>query len=68
MVRKYAGPLLPGKKSAYVRGARKNQPRKTKAKVGLNKVEKNQVKDIVASRKELKYTSYWYNHDNYDPS
>lgn len=67
MPRKYAGPLLPGKKSAYVRGARKNQPRKSKAKVGLNKVEKNQVKKIVASRKELKYCPSWINYDVYNP-
>jgi len=39
----------------------------TKAK-GLTTIEKKQVKSIVASRKELKYTSYWYNHDNYDPN
>lgn len=67
MPRKYAGPLLPGKKSAYVRGARKNQPRKSKAKVGLNKVEKKQVKNIIASRKEHKYCPNWKRYDYYDP-
>lgn len=68
MPRKYSGPLMPGKKSAYVKGARKNKPRRAKSKVGLNTVEKKQVKNIVASRKELKYTNYWYNYDNYNPA
>lgn len=68
MPRKYSGPLMPGKKSAYVKGARKNKPRRAKSKVGLNTVEKKQVKKIVASRKELKYTNYWYNYDNYNPA
>lgn len=54
MPRKYSGPLMPGKKSAYVKGARKNKP-----KGGLNKTEKKQTKKIVdaAIKKEhvLKY-------------
>lgn len=69
MVRKYAGPLMPGKRSAYVKGARKNRRRRPAAKKGgLNKIEKKQVKGIIASRKELKYCPVWINHDHYDPA
>lgn len=41
--------------------------RKSKARkrAGLNKVEKKQVKKIVASRKESKYCPNWYNYDNF---
>jgi len=36
-------------------------------KAGLNKVEKKQVKTIIAARKELKYCPNWRNYDHYDP-
>ena len=69
MPRKYAGPLQPGKRSAYVKGARKNRRRRPAAKKGgLNKIEKKQVKGIIAARKELKYCPNWRNHDHYDPA
>lgn len=45
---------------------RKRQNRKP-VKKGLTNVEKKQVKSIVAKRKELKYSRYWYNYDNFDP-
>ena len=67
MPRKYHGPLQPGKRSAYVKGTRANKKR-THRRTGLNKIEKKQVKSIIAKRKELKYTNYWYNYDFYDPS
>lgn len=68
MPRKYAGPLQPGKRSAYVKGARKNKPRPRSAGKGLNKVEKKQVKDIILRKKEFKYSPKWINYDNYDPA
>lgn len=42
--------------------------RKAPRKTGLNKVEKKQVKTIIASRKELKYCPNWINYDHYDPA
>jgi len=65
--RMYAGPLQKGKKSAYVKGSRKNKPR-TASKSGLNVKEKTQVKRIIASNKELKYCPAWINYDHYDPA
>ncbi len=52
MPRKYAGPLQPGKRSAYVKGARKNRRKTTK---GLSKTEKKQVQSIVNRNLETKY-------------
>lgn len=43
----------------------KKRPRTAPAKMGLNKIEKKQVKGIIAQRKELKYCPAWYNHDHY---
>lgn len=70
MARKYSGPLQPGKRSAYVKGTRTNKrrPKSAPAKKGLNKVEKKQVKDIIANKKEFKYSPKWINYDNYDPA
>lgn len=39
-----------------------------KKRAGLNKVEKKQVKTIIAARKELKYCPVWRNYDHYDPA
>ena len=39
--------------------------RARKRKVGLNKVEKKQVKSIVSSRKEDKYCPAWYQYDDF---
>ena len=33
--------------------------------MGLNNLEKKQVKTIIAKRKESKYCPAWYNHDHY---
>ena len=68
--RKYAGPLQPGKRSAYVKGTRagKRRPKSAPAKRGLNKVEKKQVKAIIANKKEFKYSPKFINYDNYDPA
>lgn len=44
--------------------AKKQRPRK----VGLNTVEKKQVKNIIAAKKEFKYSPKWINYDNYDPA
>lgn len=41
------------------------RPRTAPAKMGLNNLEKKQVKGIIAQRKELKYCERWYNHDHY---
>ena len=41
------------------------RPRTAPAKMGLNNLEKKQVKGIIAKRKELKYCERWYNHDHY---
>lgn len=41
------------------------KPVKSKSKRGLNKVERKQVKSIVASRKEFKYCPNWYAYDDY---
>lgn len=66
MPRKYAGPLQQGKRSAYVKGMRKNTKKTTTTKkTGLNKVEKKQVKKIISSRKESKYCPNWFAYDDY---
>lgn len=51
---------------------RKNRkPRKagrtktTKKKTGLNNLEKRQVKDIIANRKEFSYSPGWFNYGNF---
>lgn len=46
----------------------KKRPRTAPAKMGLNKVEKKQVKGIIANRKELKYCSDIITYDHYDPA
>ena len=67
MPRKYSGPLMPGKKSAYVPRTRKN-----KSRAGLNKTEKKQTKKIVdaAIKKEhvLKYFDSASNEDAVSPA
>lgn len=40
-----------------------HKKRKYTKKVGLNKVEKKQVKTIIANRKEFKYCPVWYLYD-----
>ena len=42
-----------------------NSKRKRKAKTGLNKVEKKQVKQIIATRKEFKYCPNWFAYDDF---
>lgn len=37
-------------------------------KDGLTTEEKKEVKDIIANKKELRYSNYWINYDNYDPA
>lgn len=59
MVRKYAGPLQRGKRSAKVPSS------KSKSKKGLNKVEKKEVKDIIAIKKEVRYCNKWFSYDDY---
>lgn len=71
MPRKYAGPLQRGKRSAYVPKSKPTTGRKRKyvrKVVGLNTLEKRQVKTIIAARKELKYCPNWRNYDHYDPA
>lgn len=58
--RKYAGPLQPGKRSAYVPGTRK---RTKTTKKGLNSTEKSQVKKIIKGRKEIKFGTF-FEYDN----
>lgn len=55
----------PGRRSQTVKRTSKG---KSTSKVGLNKVEKRQVKDIIAEKKEFKYSPKWINYDNYDPA
>lgn len=55
MPRKYAGPLQPGKKSAYVR----------KSEDTLSKQERKEVKEIIAVKKEVRYCNKWYFYDDY---
>lgn len=66
MPRKYSGPLQKGKRSAYVKGTRVNQNRRRRyvKKVGLNKVEKKQVKAIVKAKKETLFCDKWYRYDD----
>lgn len=47
---------------------RKIRIKKKKQTGGLNKTEKKQVKSIIEKKKELLYTNYWYNYDNYNPA
>jgi len=42
--------------------------KKSTSKRGLNKTEKKQVKQIIAKKKEFKYSPRWINYDNYDPA
>jgi len=61
----------PKSKPFYARGRapkRAAPKRRAPKKSGLNKVEKKQVKTIIASRKELKYCPNWKNYDHYDPA
>lgn len=37
-------------------------------KDGLSSEEKKEVKNIIANKKELRYTNYWINYDNFNPS
>lgn len=64
--RKLAGGFWAGSTSSTK--PRPRRPRSAPAKTGLNKVEKKQVKKIIASRKELKYCPAWYNYDHFDPA
>lgn len=50
------------KVTAAVRKARRVK------RAGLNKIEKRQVKGIIAAKKEFKYSPKWINYDNYDPA
>ncbi len=54
--------------STTTRKPRAKRTRKPSSRVGLNKVEKKQVKQIIASKKEFKYSPKWINYDNYDPA
>lgn len=72
------GAYMPRMRSAYQGGKYKNtaaskitaavRRRKVAKRVGLNKVEKKQVKKIIASRKEHKYCPSWIRYDYYDPN
>jgi len=66
---------VPRMRSAYQGGKYKHTAAskitaavRRKKRAGLNKVEKKQVKNIIAKRKELKYSKYWLNYDNYNPA
>lgn len=63
MVRKYQGPLQPGKTSAKVTKTRKARANKSKH---LTKTEKKDVKKIIASRKETIYCPDWVKYDIFD--
>lgn len=45
---------------------KKRKVARKKAKKGLTKVEKKQVKSIVASRKESKYCPSWFQYDDFE--
>lgn len=52
--------------STSTRTRKTQQRRKTNyKKVGLNKVEKKEVKKIIGARKELKYCPAWFSYDDY---
>ena len=59
---------MAGKTSKNYRSKSKNKTQKRKSKyvkkVGLNKVEKKQVKEIVKSKKETLYSDKWYRYDD----
>ena len=63
---------MAGKTMKNTRKSKKNTTRKnykkSNSKKGLTKTEKKEVKEIVASRKEFRYTERWINYDNYDPA
>lgn len=66
---KYSSRKTVKRTSKRFRGTRKSGVKTTTPKTkGLNTTEKEQVKTIIANKKEKKYTKYWYNYDNYDPS
>lgn len=52
----------PGRRSQTVKRTSKGKT----AKKGLTKVEKKQVKSIVASRKESKYCPNWFQYDDFE--
>jgi len=66
--RRYAGPLQRGKKSAKVPAKRPRKRLRLVKSLGLNSVEKKQVKNIITARKEPKYCPAWINYDHYDPA
>ena len=57
-------------KLPYKKGMARVRRKKTSApkKKGLTAVEKNQVKSLIASRKEHKYCPNWRRYDYYDPN
>lgn len=73
MPRKYSGPLQPGKRSAYVKGKRKNTRRRPRSaptpRRGLNKKEMKQTRQIakraVNAGKESIYCKWWIDYDTH---
>lgn len=63
---------MPAGKLVLVAKAKKKTRRirikKVRNPVGLNKVEKKEVKKIISARKEPKYCKSWINYDHYNPS
>ncbi len=60
--------ILASKAKRKTRVFFKRRPKKSTktTKSGLNKIEKKQVKSIVASRKESKYCPNWYQYDDFE--
>lgn len=58
-----AAPFKPNRTA--VKKARSLAAKRKVKKVGLNKVEKKQVKKIIGNRKELKYCPAWFSYDDY---
>lgn len=61
MPRSYEGPLRKGERSAKV-------PKKSKKKNEdhLSAIERKEVKEIIAVKKEVRYCNKWYSYDDYD--
>ena len=65
----YQGGKYKNTAASKITAALRRRAKARRAKrAGLNKVEKKQVKTIVASRKESKYCPAWFQYDDFDPA
>lgn len=52
-------------KAKWVADKKRQRKKRAVKKRGLNKIEKSQVKKIIANKKEFKFCPSWFNYDDY---